>query len=104
MLDNLRITEIAGNVVRAQVAGNRLERILAAPTTDSEGKEALRITLVLKPDAAKELTGAQAVDVLVGIQQSLWREGEQRFPIVEYATEQELREDEDIDRQSENEN
>ena len=101
MLDNLKITELAGIVVRARVSNDKLERILTQPTTDSEGKEALRITLVLKPEAAKTLTGAQALDVLVGIQQSLRREGEQRFPIVEYATEQELREDEDADQQNE---
>jgi len=77
-------------VARTRVAEANLERIVTEPATDSEGKEALRIILVLKPGAAKILTGDQALDLLVGIQQKLQAEGEERFPIVEYATEQEL--------------
>jgi hypothetical protein len=90
MLDSQRITEIAGEVARKQVAEANLERVVSEPATDSEGNEALRITLVLKPEAARKPTGDDALDLLVGIQQKLRAEGEERFPIVEYATEQEL--------------
>lgn len=89
MLDSQAITQIARKVASAQVAAG-LERVVTEPATDSEGNEALRITLVLKPDAAKKLTGDEALDLLVAIQQKLRAAGEERFPIVEYATEQEL--------------
>jgi hypothetical protein len=91
MLDTQRIAEIAREVARTQVAEAVLERIVMEPAIDSEGREALRIILVLKPKAVQKLTGDQALDVLVGVQQKLEAEGEERFPIVEYATEQELK-------------
>lgn len=91
MIDTMRISEIAGEVARTGVADSSLERIVTEPATDSQGNEALRIILVLKPDAAQKLTGDQALDLLVGIQRRLRDAGEERFPIVEYATEQELR-------------
>jgi hypothetical protein len=90
MLDSNQISDIAGQVVRTKLSKAHLERIVTESATDSDGNEALRITLVFKPEAAKKLTGDNALDLLVGIQQKLQAEGEERFPIVEYATEQEL--------------
>jgi hypothetical protein len=63
--------------------------------TDSEGNEALRITVVLKPEASGKFTGDQALDLLVDVQQALQGAGEQRLPIIEYATEGELDEEGD---------
>jgi hypothetical protein len=90
MLDSRRVSEFTERAFRKHVPQADLERVVAEPATDSEGNEALRITLVLKPDSAGELTGDQALDLLVAIQQTLRAEGEERFPIVQYATEQEL--------------
>jgi hypothetical protein len=99
MLDISSIEKIAGDVVRTQVSDNALERIFAAPTTDSEGKEALRITLILKTDAARKLTGHQALDVQVDIRRRLLGAGEERFPLFDYATEQEFQDDGQMDEQ-----
>lgn len=77
-------------VVEGQDDATQILRFLTEPTTDSEGKEALRITLVLTPAAAKTFTGDQAVDLILSIQSSLLKEGDERFPIIEYATEDEL--------------
>lgn len=90
MLDTQKIVEIAGKVARNWVTEANLERTVAEPATDSQGNEALRITIVLKPEAAGTLTGDDALDLLVEIQRRLRVEGEERLPIVEYATEQEL--------------
>lgn len=99
MLDSAKITEIAVKVARTWVAAANLERVVTKPATDSEGKDALRITLVLTPEAARDMTGDEALDVLVGIQQGLWDAGEERLPIVEYATEEELGQaDADLDQ------
>lgn len=94
MLDESKIIEIAEGIARKQVAGAGLERVLTRPTTDSEGNEALRITVVLKPEAVHRMTGDEALDLLVGLQQQLSDAGEERFPMVEYATEEELAEEE----------
>jgi hypothetical protein len=94
MLDYRTIEKIADRVAKQKVAEAGLERILAESVTDSEGNDALRITLVLKPKAVEALTGDAALDLLVELQRALAKEGEERFPIIEYATEQELAEDE----------
>jgi hypothetical protein len=93
MLDFVTIEKIAAKAARAQVAESGLERVLVSPAIDSDGKDALRITLVLKPEAVKALSGDAALDLLVDVQRELSNRNEERFPIVEYATEQELLED-----------
>lgn len=92
MLHDTRIREIALHAAQLGIANNGIEKVLTEPATDSDGNDALRITLVLTPAAVQSLTGDNALDILVNIQQSLSREGEERFPIVEYATETELAE------------
>lgn len=95
MLHDRQISEIAERVARGQVAEEGVERVLAELTTDSEGNDALRITVVLKPEAAETLSGDAALDLLVELQRELQLEGEERFAVVQYATEQELAADEE---------
>jgi hypothetical protein len=59
---------------------------------DSEGRDALKITIVLMPGSTASIESkAEAVlDTLVQIKNRLQEEGEERFPIVEYATQEEL--------------
>ena len=101
MLDFVTIEKIAAKAARAQVADHGLERVVAQPTTDSEGREALRITLVLRPEAVEALSGDTALDLLVSLQRELQSQGEERLAIVEYATEAEMREEEDEAREAE---
>lgn len=95
MLHDPHLTRIVEDVVKAGIAMPGLERVLAEPTIDSEGKEALRITVILRPDLAETLTGDVALDLLVSLQSALRHEGEERFPIIEYSTEAELIADDD---------
>lgn len=88
MLDTERVAELTEQAVRKWID---LERVMIEPTIDSQGEEALRVTLVLDRQVAERVTGDQALNVLRGIQQGLWNEGETRLPIIEYATEDELR-------------
>ena len=52
----------------------------------------MRITIVIRPGAAAKIKGDAALDTLVQIQDRLRAAGEERFPIVEYATKEELEE------------
>lgn len=90
MLQDFRIKEIAGEVARAHLKSTSVADVLSEPVTDSEGHEALRITIVIGQDAAKRLPGDAVLDTLVQIQDRLREAGEERLPIVEYATEEEL--------------
>lgn len=94
MVDTQTVVDIAGKVAQ-QVAAADFERVVTEPATDSEGKEALRIIVVLKPEASERFNGDRALDLLVGVQRELLRQGEQRLPIIEYATESELGQEHD---------
>ncbi len=63
--------------------------VYSEPTIDSRGDEALRVTVVLSDDAASKMDGEMALDILVKISDDLRAKGEERFPIVEFATEEE---------------
>lgn len=56
---------------------------------DSWGREALKITVVIAPDAVPRLA-ENALDALVSLQKRLREMREDRTPIIEYATEAEL--------------
>lgn len=45
---------------------------------------------MIAPEGAASITGNAALDTLVQIQRRFSQEGEERFPIIEYATEDEL--------------
>ncbi len=64
----------------------RLDDVVTENTTSSDGEDALRITLVLTPETVDAITGDDALKLLVDINDSLRREGDVRFAIVEYAT------------------
>lgn len=90
MLTQNKIIKIARDAAAGNLASSAVSRVISEETTDSEGRDALRITIVIKPHAVGKLTGDAALDTLVEIQDSLLEAGEERFPIVEYATEKEL--------------
>lgn len=90
MLDEKKIQEIARAVATANLASANISSISSSTAVDSEGHDALRITIVITPGAEAKITGDAALDTLVGIKERLRREGEERLPIVEYATKEEL--------------
>lgn len=90
MLDEKRVREIAQEVAIANLASTNVTSVSSSPTIDLDGHEALRITIVIEPGAESRISGDAALDTLVGIQDRLRREGDERFAIVEYATTEEL--------------
>ena len=63
---------------------------MAEPTATFDGEDAVRITIVLTPEAVDQLAAGDPVDVLSRIWDGLRSAGDERFPILEYATEAEL--------------
>ena len=61
------------------------------PTVDSQGHDALKITVVIAPGAIKKLKNGAALDALVSLQERLVEMRDTRVPILEYATEAELK-------------
>jgi hypothetical protein len=92
MLAHNQIVEIASDIAKANLTSSSFSSIISEPTVDSEGRDALKITIVIYPGATAKIKGDAALDTLVQIQHRLREAGEERFPIVEYATKEELEE------------
>jgi len=65
-------------------------RVFSERTADSDGDEALRITIVLKHDSGDKIAGEMALNTLAGVDKALEAANDGRFPIIHYATEEEL--------------
>ncbi len=83
---NKIVERAAANAFSRGVVG----RVEASPTADSEGNDALDVLIVLNTPEADSIRGEQTVEAIFCIQQDLLNAGERRFPIVEFATEEEL--------------
>ena len=97
MLATPELQRIARAIVNKRLPAIAVDDVTAESMTSSDGEAALRITLVLAPEAADAISGDEAVKLLVDIRDSLAREGEERFPIVEYATADDVPGDDDQD-------
>jgi hypothetical protein len=62
---------------------------------DWTGAEAWRVLIVLTPDAVSRISGDAALENLVALQKGVQGAGDDRFAIVEYATEEELAQGDD---------
>jgi hypothetical protein len=90
MLDNSKIAKIARDVVTANLSNSAaVIDVTAAPRVDSEGRDALRITIVLRPINNARIEGEAALGTLVQIHTQLQAAGDDRFPLLEYTTENE---------------
>jgi hypothetical protein len=76
-------------------AGDAWAKVDAATSEgiiNSLGDPALRITIVLAPGAAASISGEAVLKTLAQISDTLQEQGEERFPILHYATSDELEE------------
>ena len=85
-----RVVDLAASAV---LKPDKLSRVFSDYTTDSDGRDALLVTVVLRTDKAKEVTGDTALDTMVRIHHDLENSGEERLPIIGFATEAELEAD-----------
>jgi hypothetical protein len=90
MLDLNKVDEVLDKVAATDLKRIGVSRVYSKVTVDSEGHDALQITVVLRDDKKDGVSGDDAVDIIVGIERELRRAGEERLPIIEFATEEEL--------------
>ena len=91
MLENEALIQIASRAALAHLGESVVESAFVQPSLDSEGREALRITIVIRPGKVGGLSGDKTLDTLYEIQRELSLAGEGRLAIVEYATRKELK-------------
>lgn len=86
MLENPQVQKLMKRIAGGIFPSQQLIEVHSEPTSDSEGKEALRITLVLSDEAAHAMTGKQLSNLLTEIHDCLLREGDERFPLLHFET------------------
>lgn len=90
---NVAFRKLIQHALATKLGAENVVRLETEPTTDSQGQEALKITVVIAPGAAERLEGGAVLDALVKLQERLHEMGESRTPIIAYATEAELEQD-----------
>jgi hypothetical protein len=90
MLELVKVNDIVNKAASATLKRRAgVQRVFSEPAS-VEGLEALRVTIVLKRGSADKISGDKALQTLVGIERALREAGEDRFPIIDYVTEEEL--------------
>jgi hypothetical protein len=84
---------LIGQALIAKLGRNNVVRVVWQPTTDSQGEDAIGVTVVLKPGAVRRLQGETLIEALVSLRTRLRELRDDRVPIVHYATEAELAQD-----------
>lgn len=87
MLEDPQVQELTRQITAEVMPSSGLVEIMSEPMIDFDGREVLRITLVLTDEAAKTFSGDQALTLLNELRDSLLREGDERFPLIYYMTE-----------------
>ncbi len=90
MLTQAEVDQVVGKAAEEALKGVALARVYSEPALDSDGRDALLVTIVLGSGQLEHMNGDKALDAIVRIQHALLNSGEERFPIIDFATEEEL--------------
>jgi hypothetical protein len=90
MIDHRKTDQVVNRVASTALKKAGVSRIYSEPAIDSEGREALHVTVVLKKSDKGEMSGDLALDTIVNIERALRESGDERLPIVEFVGEDEL--------------
>lgn len=93
MLDDPQIQKLMKQIAAGVFPASELLEVHSEPALDAAGQDALRITLVLTDEAAKALTGKQIASLLTDLHDRLQTVGDDRFPLLHYATPSDLGDD-----------
>ena len=92
MLDTPQIDKIAKKAASETLGGANIVSVTSQPKVDWMGDDALEIMVVLQPGALALLSGEAFNKALLELHDRLQNAGEDRFPFMRYATEDELKE------------
>jgi len=91
MLELREIAKIVDGVAKDTFTSRNFVRPIVEPAVDSVGNEALHVMIVIKPGAMDRVSGDAIFDTLTRIHDRLQGQGDERFPIIQYATEKDLK-------------
>ena len=88
-------SEARNHLLRQSVARKMGEdnvvRVESAPASDSTGNDNARVTIVLSENAIGRLSGDSVLNAVVSLRERLRALGDERSPLIQYATESELK-------------
>ena len=90
MLDLLQIDAIADAVARAFLPPDAVIQAHSWPDSGEDGEEQLRVMLVIREKAINDINGENALNTISELQQRLLAQGENRFAVVEFASDLEI--------------
>ncbi|HLQ91161.1 MAG TPA: hypothetical protein VK148_14125 [Xanthobacteraceae bacterium] len=92
LVDTTQIDTIAKEAASATPRPTNVVSVTSRPKVDWMGDEALEIMIVLTPGAPALIGGEAVIQTLSRIHRRLQEAGDERFPFMRYATEDELKE------------
>jgi hypothetical protein len=84
------IVKITTEIVNANTAPQSVVSVTAKSSSGSLGEDVLRISVQLVPKAADMLRNDVPLNILFQLQDRLFKAGEERFPVLDYATPDEI--------------
>jgi hypothetical protein len=89
--------DVFAKLVQRSISGalgaETVVRVEVEPIVDSSGHDALKVIVVIEPDAVRKVAGNAALNALFELKQKLYEMCEVRTPTIEYVTEEELAQD-----------
>lgn len=92
MLDYGDVGKLVEKVAKPALGRENVVRVFTEPGGDAEGMDGLRITIVMTPEAVEKIDGDTLLDNVLNVHEALERHGEERTPMIGYATGDELAE------------
>ena len=92
MLQAPKIKEVVTKAVSGILSrhGAAIHDVMAEPTLDLDGRDALSVTLVIARGTFDKVTGDDLGDIRLAISRALHKANEARFAFLTYTTEEEL--------------
>ena len=81
------------HALTTELGAENVRSVHYEPTTDSRGNDALRIIVIVETAAIERLGKGAPLNALIRLREQLSEMQEQRVPIIEYSTEEELAQD-----------
>ena len=81
---------IAMTAARTNLGRDNVISVRTRPALDSEGEAAISIIIELRPGSVESISGDDVTKTFAQIWDQMQRSGDDRFPIVQYATSDEL--------------
>jgi len=90
MVEDQELRRIVHDAVAAHMPAGKLERVAVESYLNSVNEEGLNVTIVIPDDDPLPIDGQGVLDIMLEVFDRLQEAGETRFPVLSFASEDEL--------------